>query len=175
VELSRKSQLLCPGSSNPFFLLLLQAGGDNGSTLLLGLDTSSSSVVFLPSPHSASGPFVLFFSVALFESAFSARVLTDKVMLLIKKERKGAGGVALVVEHLPSKHEVHHSNPSTAKKKGGKEGRKDGRKEERKEGREEGRKEGTNLIATCLIWYCYQLVNQSIQRGNNLLTNLLQR
>jgi hypothetical protein len=33
--------------------------------------------------------------------------------------KSGVGNVAQVVEHLPSKHEALHSNPSTTKKGGG--------------------------------------------------------
>jgi hypothetical protein len=38
-------------------------------------------------------------------------------ILKIPNTKKGAGGVAQVVEHLPSKHEALNSSPNTVKKK----------------------------------------------------------
>jgi hypothetical protein len=58
--------------------------------------------------------------------------------------QKRAGGVAQVVDHLPSKCETLSSNPSNTRKKGG---RKERRKRGRKEGRkEERKKERSNII-----------------------------
>jgi hypothetical protein len=73
-----------------------------------------------------------------------------------------AGGVAQIVEHLPSKYKALNSNPQQYQvrktgREGGKEQRKEGRRKQgirkgirREGGKKEGRKEGPNYFAKCL-------------------------